>query len=115
MFARGAQDVRRGVRNVLAHFGVLDPAIASPPARPDACIPGHDGYVLATSAGDLEPFHPLGARVEAGQEAGRIHNLIDPSRTPEIVRYRRWWLRLWPSPARARSDGQLLHHARGAL
>ncbi|MBN9315675.1 MAG: succinylglutamate desuccinylase/aspartoacylase family protein [Devosia sp.] len=80
---------RRGVRNVLAHFGVLDAATASPPARPDAIlrIPGHDGYVLATAAGVFEPFHPLGARVEAGQEAGRIHNLVDPSRAPEIVRY----------------------------
>ncbi len=80
---------RRGVRNVLAHFGVLDAATASPPARPDAIlrIPGHDGYVLATAAGVFEPFDPLGARVEAGQEAGRIHNLVDPSRAPETVRY----------------------------
>jgi predicted deacylase len=80
---------RRGVRNVLAHFGVIDPAQASAPARPDAIlrIPGHDGYVLATTAGVFEPFHALGVRVEAGQEAGRIHNLVDPSRPPEIVRY----------------------------
>lgn len=80
---------RRGVRNVLAHFAVLDPATASPPARPDAIlrIPGHNGYVLATTAGVFEPFHALGARVEAGQAAGRIHNLVDPSRTPETVHY----------------------------
>ena len=80
---------RRGVRNVLAHFGVLDPAVASPPAKPDAIlrIPGHDGYVLATTAGVFEPYHALGTRVEAGQEAGRIHNLIDPSRAPETVHY----------------------------
>ena len=80
---------RRGVRNVLAHFGLLDAEIATPPGRPDGIlrIPGHDGYVLATSAGVFEPFHALGARVEAGQEAGRIHNLVDPSRKPEIVRY----------------------------
>lgn len=80
---------RRGVRNVLAHFGVLDPASATPPARPDAIlrIPGHDGYVLAPTAGVFEPFHALGARVSAGQEAGRIHNLVNPSREPEVVRY----------------------------
>lgn len=80
---------RRGVRNVLAHFGVLDASIATPPAQPDAIlrIPGHDGYVLATAAGVFEPFHALGVRVEAGQEAGRIHHLIDPGRAPEIVRY----------------------------
>ncbi|MEQ1770775.1 MAG: succinylglutamate desuccinylase/aspartoacylase family protein [Devosia sp.] len=80
---------RRGVRNVLAHFGVLEPSSATAPAKPEAIlrIPGHDGYVLATTAGVFEPFHPLGARVEAGQEAGRIHNLIDPARPPETVRY----------------------------
>lgn len=80
---------RRGVRNVLAHFGVLDAAIASTPARPDAIlrIPGHDGYVFATTAGVFEPFHALGEHVEAGQEAGRIHNLVDPRRPPEVVRY----------------------------
>jgi len=80
---------RRGVRNVLAHFGVLDGATATPPAKPDAIlrIPGHDGYVFATSAGVFEPFHALGAEVESGQEAGRIHNLIDPGRQPEVVRY----------------------------
>ena len=80
---------RRGVRNVLAHFGVIDAAHATPPARPDAIlrIPGHDGYVFATTPGVFEPFHTLGTTVEAGQEAGRIHNLIDPSRAPETVRY----------------------------
>ncbi len=80
---------RRGVRNVLAHFGVIDPATATSPARPDAIlrIPGHDGYVLATRAGVFEPRHALGDRVEAGQEAGRIHDLVDPARAPEIVRY----------------------------
>lgn len=80
---------RRGVRNVLAHFGVLDGAVATAPAKPDAIlrIPGHDGYVFATTAGVFEPFHALGTKVEAGQEAGRIHNLIDPGRAPEMVRY----------------------------
>jgi N-alpha-acetyl-L-2,4-diaminobutyrate deacetylase len=80
---------RRGVRNVLAHFGVLDPSTATPPANPDAIlrIPGHDGYVFATTAGVFEPYHALGERVEAGAPAGRIHNLIDPGRAPEIVRY----------------------------
>lgn len=80
---------RRGVRNVLAHFGVIDGAHANPPARPEAIlrIPGHDGYVFATTPGVFEAFHPLGATVKAGQEAGRIHNLLDPSRMPETVRY----------------------------
>ncbi|MBI4924225.1 MAG: succinylglutamate desuccinylase/aspartoacylase family protein [Devosia nanyangense] len=80
---------RRGVRNVLAHFGVLESDTPSPLARPEAIlrIPGHDGYVLATTDGVFEPFHALGTTVKAGQDAGRIHNLADPAREPEVVRY----------------------------
>ena len=80
---------RRGVRNVLAHFGVLESDTPSPLARPEAIlrIPGHDGYVLATTDGVFEPFHALGTSVKAGQDAGRIHNLADPARGPEVVRY----------------------------
>lgn len=80
---------RRGVRNVLSHFGVLERSAATPPAKPDTMlrIPGHDGYVLAPTAGVFEPFHPLGTAVVAGQPAGRIHNLVDPGRAPEVVTY----------------------------
>jgi predicted deacylase len=80
---------RRGVRDVLGHFGVLPQATASSPSRPENIlrIPGHDGYVLATADGVFEPFHALGMAVHAGQEAGRIHNLGDPRRPPETLFY----------------------------
>ncbi len=80
---------RRGVRNVLGHFGVLPPTGETPEARPENIlrIPGHDGYVLATTDGVFEPFHALGATVHAGQAAGRIHNLANPAREPETVFY----------------------------
>lgn len=80
---------RRGVRNLLAHFGVLpaSTAASSPASRKILKIPGPDGYVLATREGVFEPFHQLGAQVRAGEEAGRIHNLVDPSRAPELLRY----------------------------
>jgi hypothetical protein len=80
---------RRGVRNLLGHFGVLPPTGKVPEARPENIlrIPGHDGYVLATADGVFEPFHALGTAVRAGQEAGRIHNLADPGRPPEVLRY----------------------------
>ena len=80
---------RRGVRNVLSHLGVLPSAGSPVSAKPDGIlrIPGHDGYVLATTNGVFEPFHPLGTRVSIRQAAGRIHDLGDPSREPEILHY----------------------------
>jgi predicted deacylase len=80
---------RRGVRNLLGHFGVLPPSGAPAAARPDSIlrIPGHDGYVLATADGVFEPFHPLGTTVSAGEAAGRIHDLGDPRRAPEVLHY----------------------------
>ena len=80
---------RRGVRNLLGHFGVLPPVGPAPVVRPETIlrIPGHDGYVLATTDGVFEPFHALGTPVSAGEVAGRIHNLADPRREPETVFY----------------------------
>jgi hypothetical protein len=80
---------RRGVRNLLSHFGVLPPQASTPAAKKDAIlrIPGVEGYVLATVAGVFEPKHALGARVSAGQTAGWIHQLCDLSRPPEELRY----------------------------
>jgi predicted deacylase len=80
---------RKGVRNVLAHLGVLEQVGPAPKGQPEAIlrIPGPEGFVLATTDGVFEPFHALGTKVSAGQPAGRIHKLTDPSREPEIVRY----------------------------
>lgn len=80
---------RRGVRNVLSHFGVLPPTGKVPAARPENIlrIPGHDGYIFATTDGVFEPFHALGESIHAGEAAGRIHNLGDPSRQPETLFY----------------------------
>jgi predicted deacylase len=80
---------RKGVRNVLAHLGILEATGEAPQARATAIlrIPGHDGYVLATTDGVFEPFHALGTMVTAGQPAGRIHKLGDPSREPETIFY----------------------------
>jgi predicted deacylase len=81
------QACRRGVRNVLAHLGVLPPAKEKPKAAPPMFAIPPRGHVLATSDGVFEPFHELGAKVSAGQPAGRIHHLIDPGRPPEELRY----------------------------
>ncbi|GAB4166658.1 MAG: succinylglutamate desuccinylase/aspartoacylase family protein [Thalassobaculales bacterium] len=80
---------RRGVRNVLAHLGVIAPHHASP-RRGDGVVlelPGKDAYVFATMDGVFEPFHENGTEVRAGQPAGRIHCTWDPGRQPETLYY----------------------------
>jgi N2-acetyl-L-2,4-diaminobutanoate deacetylase len=80
---------RRGVRNVLAHLGVLPPEMADPPKTPSPVydLPGANAYVLATDEGVFEPFHTNGTAVRAGQPAGRIHFLVDPRRSPAELTY----------------------------
>lgn len=81
---------RRGVRNILDHFGVLEndgqqtkPSSRSTPYE----IAGHAAYVLATDDGVFEPYHALGAEVKSGDKAGRIHFLADPCRSPTELFY----------------------------
>ena len=80
---------RRGVRNVLAHLGVLAPGEPQP-RRSDGRIielPGSSAYVYATLDGVFEPFHANGREVHAGEPAGRIHCPWDPARPPETLHY----------------------------
>ncbi|MFI0845944.1 hypothetical protein [Mesorhizobium sp. IMUNJ 23232] len=92
---------------MLAHFGILPPTGKPRQAKPENIlrIPGHDGYVLATSSGVFEPFHRLGTPVRAGQEAGRIHNLGDPARTGDAP-LRGGRDRVWHPRAAFRIDGK---------
>lgn len=81
---------RRGVRNVLAHLGILPAASASERRhgeRPILKIPGPNGYVFATAEGVFEAEHELGTMVRAGDVAGRIHFLHQPWRQPETLHY----------------------------
>jgi len=80
---------RRGVRNVLAHLGVLPPDRAEPRRGNGRVLelPGARAYVFATMDGIFEPFHENGRDVHAGEEAGRIHCTWDPSRPPETLTY----------------------------
>ena len=79
---------RKGVRNVLAHLGVLPPEMAQP-SKPSTILelPGSRAYVFASMDGVFEPFHENGTPVTTGQPAGRIHCLWDLSRPPETVYY----------------------------
>jgi len=83
---------RRGVRGVLAHLGVLDPALAGGAAHkaeygPLLSLDGPDAHVFAPVEGVFEPFHPLGAAVSAGEPAGAVHFPWDPAREPEKLAY----------------------------
>lgn len=79
---------RQGVRNVLAHLGVLPQAKTAPRSDPRILeLPGDKAHVYATMDGVFEPFHANGQEVKAGEAAGRIHCLWDPARPPETLHY----------------------------
>jgi predicted deacylase len=80
---------RRGVRNVLAHLGVLPAELATAPRHPQRLyeLPGSDAYVISDDDGVFEPFHRNGEAVRAGQPAGRVHFLANPSRKPAELFY----------------------------
>jgi predicted deacylase len=81
--------VERGVRNFLAHAGVL--AKKKMPARPPAAslgpmrlmeVKSQDYYVYAPEPGLFEPAVPLGAEVKKGQRCGLVHFIDNPARAP---------------------------------
>jgi N2-acetyl-L-2,4-diaminobutanoate deacetylase len=84
------QVCRRGVRNVLAHLGVMSVEKSVPPAATTRLmeIPGSRGFVYATSDGIFEPYHMNGTEVREEEPAGLIHSVTNPGRPPELLRYR---------------------------
>jgi predicted deacylase len=80
----GVTLVERGLRNTLAHLGIAPAAVDSEPAPPIRLmqVPGRDYFVYAPEPGLFEPAVRLGDRVEAGQEAGRVHFVDNPARAP---------------------------------
>ncbi|MDF2781219.1 MAG: hypothetical protein K0S96_1023 [Geminicoccaceae bacterium] len=72
---------RAGVRDTLAHFGMIEPA---PRAADRATtrlmqVAGPEYYVHAPCSGLFEPAFELGDEVAAGQPAGWIHFVDDPA------------------------------------
>lgn len=80
---------RRGVRNLLHHFGVMENENHQPSSAASRSLYelGAKAHVLATEDGVFEPCHKLGTEVRAGDGAGRIHFLGDPGRPPVELRY----------------------------
>jgi N2-acetyl-L-2,4-diaminobutanoate deacetylase len=80
---------RRGVRNVLAHLGVLPPEKIAPRKSESQLLelPGANAFVYASMDGIFEPFHANGRKVSAGEAAGCIHCTWDPMRPPDTLHY----------------------------
>jgi len=78
---------RRGVRNLLAHAGILK---AEPEPAPTRWLdmPSGDCFAFAEDAGLLEPLVDLGAPVAAGQPLAHIHPATRTGLAPVELRAR---------------------------
>jgi len=84
----GLRLCRSGIRNMLAYFGVLPSHKLREPQVKTVQYKLADGaHVLSEHDGVFESVHPLGTEVRAGELAGRIHFLTNPSRSPEEIFY----------------------------
>lgn len=88
--ARGVSIIERGLRNLLAHAGIIDQAQAAGdfegPTRLMK-ISSRDYYVYAPEAGLFEPAVQLGDNVAAGDLCGQVHFVDNPGRPPEPCRF----------------------------
>ena len=101
-----------GMRRVLAHIGLLKGPVPAATQTRLTELGGDDYYVYATDGGLFEPLVDLGAEVQAGQPAGRIHFHHTPWREPEIVHFKRAGLVLCKRvPARCERGDCLFHLA----
>ncbi len=80
-----------GVRRFLAFAGVLakSPAPQAQKGTRLMEVSSRAHYVYANEAGLLEPLVDLGAEVQAGDQAGRIHFVDNPARDPVICHFKR--------------------------
>ncbi len=83
-----------GVRNLLAHFGIIDAApvtreqLGHPPTR-HMHMPDPDCFITADDQGIYEPCMDLGSAVLAGEPVGRIHFPHKPMEPPIVTRAKR--------------------------
>jgi predicted deacylase len=76
--AAGVQVAERGVRNVLAHMGILPASEAVPGPTRIVDVGGPEYFVYASGVGLYEPLVEPGDTVVAGQPAARIHTPETP-------------------------------------
>ncbi|MEO7242192.1 MAG: succinylglutamate desuccinylase/aspartoacylase family protein [Variovorax sp.] len=88
----GVRLVEQGLRNLLAHAGVIEEARAvgdfDGPTRLME-VKGRDYYVYAPEAGLFEPAAELGDNVTKGQLCGLVHFVDNPARVPEPCHFDR--------------------------
>jgi len=83
-----------GIRNLLAHFGILDEtpqtreARGLPPTR-RMHMPDPDCYVIAEDGGIYEALLDLDSPVEEGDAVGQVHFPEKPERAPAVYRAKR--------------------------
>ena len=82
----GVQIVEQGLRNLLAHAGIIEadqaPGDFDQPTRLME-VASRDYYVYAPEAGLFEPATELGDWVRKGQLCGQVHFVDNPARAPE--------------------------------
>jgi predicted deacylase len=79
----------RGLRNVLAHMGILPTGAAAPGPTRILDVRGPDYFVYAGGTGLFEPLAQPGDMVAAGQPAARIHTPETPWAPAETVHFMR--------------------------
>jgi ectoine utilization protein EutE len=94
-----------GIRNLLAHAGVIDPALAPDSRDPGPLLTVDDPscYLAARSAGIYRPLLELGAAVEAGQPVAEIVYVDEPLTPPTVIASARAGM-LWCRRAMARIE-----------
>ncbi len=100
---------RRGVQNLLYHFGIMEGEIEGEPSRLTE-VTGPDYYLHAPGAGLFEPEFDLGDTVEAGQRAGLIHYMDDPALPPREVHFKAGGLVICRRPILRVELGDCLGH-----
>ncbi len=89
LMAAGLRVAERGLRNVLAHMGLLPESAAEPGPTRILDVRGPDYFVYAAGTGVFEPLAEPGDTVSAGQPAARIHTPETPWAPAETVRFAR--------------------------
>jgi len=90
----GVRIGRRGIDNILKHFGVIDGKVDTTqrdgsPATRHMMVRDPAAYSFAPAGGLFEPTNVVGEAVKAGDPAGWLHFVEDIDRDPIQVNYQR--------------------------